>query len=250
MNASPPTTVFLHGFLGQPADWAPVQAALGPAVRVRVPVLPGHGGSAVRDVEDFIREQAALGPCRLVGYSLGGRIALHWALAHPASVQSLVLVSASPGLEHESDRAARRARDAGWAAQLRAGDRDAFLQAWYAQPVFAALRAKPYILADVMRRRARGSLADLAEMVERMSPGRMPSLWERLGELTMPVLHVAGEADPAYLAVSCRAAGLSPRGTARSILDSGHAVPEEQPAALAAVLQQWWRELHIPTPIN
>ncbi len=241
--AAPLPTVLLHGFLGQPADWAPVQAALGPALHIRVPLLPGHGAVAPPDEDAFIAAQAALGPCRLVGYSLGGRIALRWALEYPQQVRSLALVSASPGLEDESARAERRARDAAWAALLRAGDREAFLHAWYGQPVFAALRAKKFLLADVMRRRARSPLADLAAVVERMSPGRIPSLWSRLGELTMPVLQVAGADDPAYGEIAGRAARLSPRGSARSIPGSGHAVPEEQPAALAAVLQEWWQGL-------
>ena len=241
--AQPLTTVFLHGFLGQPADWADVQAHLGPSLRVRVPVLPGHGAGAARTEDEFVRQQSEMGPCRVVGYSMGGRLALRWALASPRQVRSLVLVSASPGIEGDIDRAERRARDARWAMLLRAGDREAFLKAWYEQPVFASLHANPYLLADVCRRRARGSLRDLAEVVERMSPGAVPSLWRRLGELGQPVLHVAGERDVVYAGMAARAAGLSPRGEKHSIPNSGHAVAEEQPAALAAVLLAWWQRV-------
>lgn len=238
------SAVFLHGFLGSPADWGPVQSALESAAGALVPALPGHGTESPCEPDFFIRRQRrALPPrYRLVGYSLGGRIALRWALTYPSEVESLVLISTSPGIDDEPGRSARRQSDAAWAVQLRAGDREAFLRAWYAQPVFASMKAKPDLLEQVCRRRAQAPLADLADMLERMSPGRQPPMWGRLSELAMPVLHLAGEDDPAYLSIAGRAAGLSPHGRARSIPGSGHAVPEEQPTALAAALMTWWQE--------
>ncbi len=238
MNSLP--VVFLHGFLGGPGDWTPVREALGLDLRSRAPTLPGHGGDAAPDVESFLSAQAACGPCRVVGYSMGGRLALLWALRHPAQVRSLVLVSASPGLEDEEVRSARRARDADWAALLRAGNREAFLRSWYAQPVFAALRAKPALLAEVQGRRALTPLPALAVALERMSPGHQPALWGRLGELGMPILHVAGAEDTDYVEIARRAAELSPRASMVRVPESGHAVMEEQPVQLAAVLRNWW----------
>src|SRR5579862_7283141 len=108
--------VFLHGFTHTGASWDPVVAALGEGYRALVPDIRGHG--AATDLEPVslaavLGDLAALAPERftLAGYSMGGRIALHAALAFGARIERLVLIGASPGLDDPDERRARRAAD-------------------------------------------------------------------------------------------------------------------------------------------
>src|SRR5438445_2884885 len=111
-----PTIVMLHGFTNTGASWDPVIAALGERYRSLAPDLRGHGMAGDRipvTLEAVLGDVAALteGELVLAGYSMGGRIALHAALAWPERVRRLVLIGASPGLADASERLARRAAD-------------------------------------------------------------------------------------------------------------------------------------------
>src|SRR5436309_3091100 len=109
-----PDVVFLHGFTHTGASWDPVVAALGERYRALAPDIRGHGSASARSpvsLEAVLDDLAALAPARftLVGYSMGGRLALHAALALGARIDRLVLISSSPGLADPGERATRRA---------------------------------------------------------------------------------------------------------------------------------------------
>lgn len=266
-----PALIFLHGFLGCAEDWRPVMSEFAGDFRCVAIDLPGHGASRgsppVRALEErpdgrattnfinSLREllaQLRIVRCGLVGYSMGGRLALHFALAHPEIVEFLVLESASPGIDDVHDRVARREADERWAAMLEREGLSKFLDAWYAQPVFASLRARPDLLAAIKARRLAGSRGvpprqDLAGqdapapalMLRDFSPGFVPSLWTRLAEWRAPLLFIAGELDKKYCEIGNRVAGLCPRGAVHIVRDSGHVVHEEQRAGFAAALRNF-----------
>ena len=167
---------------------------------------PGRGGSRV-----------------LLGYSMGGRLALHALLENPHPWQAAVIVSAHPGLEQESERIARRGSDAEWATQALAGDWQQFLSRWNAQPLLgaAALRDAQASGTLIMRRR------EIARSFVDWSLGAQSSLWERLAEISIPVLWIAGENDPRYLALAERAVSMLPNGHLATAPAAGHRVPWE-----------------------
>src|ERR687894_1108620 len=145
-----PTILFLHGFMGSSADWRGAIAALGDRYFCIAVDLPGHGASLGMPPDTYTIEGAAravigildeLERVRTViaGYSMGGRLALYLALRYPERCAGLLLESASPGIEDEEERTARRETDEEWARCLESGDFEAFLQDWYAQPLFASL---------------------------------------------------------------------------------------------------------------
>lgn len=217
--------VFLHGFLGRPEDWKPVLRRLrgicdGMALPVSRTIRVGPG-----DV--------------LVGYSMGGRLALAHALRKP--VRALVLVSTSAGVAGAKERRARRRADAIWASRLRTWTAACFLEAWYRQPVFAGLSAKArrYLL----RTRSLNPRKALARQLEEWGQGRMPSAWTRLSSLRVPVLWVAGERDVKYVRLARRMARLCPKGRAVIVRGSSHVVHRDQPARLARVIHQFLREI-------
>lgn len=235
--------VCLHGFLGTGADWADFAARTGR--RVLAPDLPGHGRSMGLPDEAYTFEGAAdaalaaldrsgVGRSVLVGYSMGGRLALHLALAAPGRFVALVLESASPGLPSEPERAARRRLDAERAAALEA-DLPEFLRAWYALPLFATLPAAQR--GRLVAERATGDPRELARALVGMGTGAQPSLWPRLPDLDVPTLAVAGSRDAKFAALARRMAEVSSAVRAAVVDGAGHNVHIEAPEAFARAVK-------------
>ena len=159
----------------------------------------------------------------LLGYSMGGRLALHALLEKDHPWQAAVIVSAHPGLETETERAERRAADAAWATQALAGDWQKFLTAWNAQPVLgdASMRDPQASGRLIMRRR------EIARSFVDWSLGVQQPLWDRLHEIAIPVLWIAGENDPKFLALAQRAVSSMPNASLAIAPGAGHRVPWE-----------------------
>jgi 2-succinyl-6-hydroxy-2,4-cyclohexadiene-1-carboxylate synthase len=159
----------------------------------------------------------------LLGYSMGGRMALHSLLESGHPWHAAVIVSAHPGLENETERADRRASDAGWATQALAGDWQKFLTDWNAQPVLgdAAMRDPQASGRLIMRRR------EIARSFVDWSLGAQEPLWNRLGEVRIPVLWIAGENDMKFRALAERAVSLIPNAHLALAPGAGHRVPWE-----------------------
>jgi 2-succinyl-6-hydroxy-2,4-cyclohexadiene-1-carboxylate synthase len=221
----PGDLVLLHGFTQTGASWDGVLRELAGRYRALAPDLgPGPGEAELDRLE-------ALAPSAftLCGYSMGGRLALALALRIPERVRRLVLVSASPGLADAEERAARRAADEALADRIEAIGVEAFAREWAAQPLFAGQPAK--IAAAAHEDRLRRSSGELAAQLRGLGTGAMPSLWERLGELPMPVSAVVGERDPKFRAIADRMGF-----PVEVVPGAGHALPLEAPAAVAAHL--------------
>lgn len=238
--------LFLHGFLGTATDFGPTMATLAPAFRCLAVDLPGHGRTTADGPDDFSMEATAAALLawladrgierpHLVGYSMGGRLALHLAAAARARFATVVLVSASPGLADASERAARRQADAALAHRLRTGALADFLADWYAQPLFARLAADPALLAETRARRAAQDPEGLARSLEGMGTGTMAPLWDTLADMAGPVHALAGADDAKFAAIARRMAE-APGIAATLIADAGHAPHLEQPARFVQTL--------------
>ena len=236
----PESVVLLHGFSGTRRAWDGVVALLDPErYRPLALDLPGHGeaADAGRPIGFADCEQAVLdaAPERftLVGYSMGGRIAMHVALAAPARVERLLLISCSPGIEDPDERAARRASDEALARDLEEIPFEEFIERWRTQPLFAEDPPEVGALARADQRRNRADA--LAAAMRGLGTGEMQPLWDRLGELRMPVTVLVGERDPKFVAVGRRMVGLM--ADAELVLASGgHGLALENPAAVARAL--------------
>ena len=231
--------VLLHGFTHTGASWARTAAALPERYRPVAPDLRGHGSAgAVRPVSlaAVLGDLAALPAERfmLAGYSMGGRIALHAALAMPERVGRLVLIGASPGLAAAGERAARAAADEQLASELEASTIEAFARRWAQTPVLAGLPDE--VAAEVHADRLRSEPAGLAAALRGLGTGTLPSLWERLGELAMPVTLVVGERDAKFRAIASEMAARLPDAPVVVVPGAGHAVHLEAPEAVAAVI--------------
>jgi 2-succinyl-6-hydroxy-2,4-cyclohexadiene-1-carboxylate synthase len=240
--------VLLHGFTQTARSWGRFGEVLGTGRRLVAVDLPGHGDSsavaasdlwdAATMVSDALGAVDGLGdaPFDLCGYSLGGRVALHLALAHGGQVGRLVLLSATPGIEDEDARDRRRASDDELAARLeREGDVDGFVSRWLAQPMFAGLTLDDAQLAE----RRRNTAAGLASSLRTMGTGTQKPLWQRLGELEMPVLVVTGAADVRFTRIGQRVRDLLPHAALVSIHGADHAAHLERPELAARTVAHW-----------
>jgi 2-succinyl-6-hydroxy-2,4-cyclohexadiene-1-carboxylate synthase len=218
------TAVYLHGFAGSPSNWDGI--GVGRAI-----ALPGHGGGDVLATWDDNLEAigARLDGCRVVvGYSLGARVAL--GLVATGRVDRAILVGVNPGLVDPAERAARRERDARWAALLRTRGIAAFVDAWQAQPLFATqARVPAELLAERRSRRLALDPDQLARSLEAMGLAEMPDY--RAAVAPDRCALIVGALDESYLAIA-RALP----APLEVISDSGHDPTLEQPAALAEAI--------------
>lgn len=232
----PDRIVLVHGFTQTMRSWDRLAALLSETFQVVRVDLPGHGGSAEVDLS-FEETADALGEAggaaTYVGYSLGGRLCLRLAVDHPELVQSLVLVGASPGLADGGERAARRAADEALADEIERIGTAAFLDGWLAQALFATLTPQ----ADDLEARLANSPAGLARALRRLGAGAQEPLWDRLGELAMPVLAMTGQEDTKFSRLAEEMAGaIGVNAQAVAVAGAGHAAHLERPVSFHRLL--------------
>ena len=236
-----PVLVLLHGFTHTGASWRRVVRALPQSYTALAPDLRGHGsrGSMVPvTLQAVVEDVMAEAPPRFVlgGYSMGGRLALHLALAEAVGrrVERLVLVGASPGLEDPAERAARRAADEQLASELEGEDLEVFASRWEELPVLAGLPDD--VAREAHADRLRNTPAGLARALRGLGTGVLPPLWHRLPELSVPVALVVGERDEKFQAVATAMARRIPRAEVVVVQGAAHAVHLQAPARVAAIL--------------
>ncbi len=204
-----PVIVFLHGFLGTGSDWERVSSYL-PSCKCVAVDLPGHGDSPFKEKFDF---EPPAEKFHLVGYSMGGRLAMGWAKRHPERIDHLVIASAHRGLRSEEEKKKREEWDAGWAKLLREGPMDEFLKKWYAQPLFA--KYKPNF-----SKRGKQNVEDLAKCLIHFSLAKQEFM-------DVKATFIVGEFDAKYRAL---------HPDAIVVKGATHAVHLEKPKEFADIL--------------
>jgi 2-succinyl-6-hydroxy-2,4-cyclohexadiene-1-carboxylate synthase len=238
----PESVVLLHGFSGTHRAWDGLIAALDRERYLPLALdLPGHGDAADGErpitFAGCVAHVLAHAPERfaLCGYSMGGRVALHVALAAPARVSRLVLVSCTAGIAGDAERAARRESDRALADELEAIPFEQFIERWRTQPLFAGDPPEVGERARADQRRNRNRPDLLAAALRGIGTGEMQPLWERLGELAMPVTVVVGDRDAKFRALGERMTRLLPHA-GLAVVRGGHSLPLENPTALAGAI--------------
>ncbi|MBF0495621.1 MAG: 2-succinyl-6-hydroxy-2,4-cyclohexadiene-1-carboxylate synthase [Deltaproteobacteria bacterium] len=245
-----PHVLMLHGFLGSGEDWAEVIQRLLPDASCLTVDLPGHGRTRIRTGDEAytlagaaaglvqLLDDLALPPVTLVGYSMGGRLALYLALTYPERFTGLVLESASPGLADPIERQARQERDERLAEELESQGLEEFLKHWYDQPLFNSLKQHPRFV-DLCRRRMNNIPAELVKSLRWMGVGRQPSLWEDLGRISLPLLVVVGERDVKFRDLAAQMVARQPAARLAVISGSGHNVHFEKPDEMAEQIKNF-----------
>lgn len=257
--------LLLHGFTGRGRNWQAVSSFEFRVSSPQSPVssyrfltvdLPGHGLTdsptdparyrmeyAAADLATLILDLTAP-PIHLVGYSMGGRLALYLALHYPHLFYSLVLESGSPGLATTTERQARRASDEQLAQQLEQDGLEAFVDYWGNIPLFASQnRLSEEVRQRLRLQRLQNSSLGLANSLRGMGTGAQPSLWEQLPQLQMPVLLLAGELDSKFVTIARQIAAQLPQAQLRLIPNAGHTIHLEQLAVWVEAVQTFWAGL-------
>lgn len=269
--ATPPATdstcdlVFLHGFLGTPTEWLALLDRLPAAWRQRCHclTLPGHGPEAPDampwpQLADWLDHELARRQIRravLYGYSLGGRLALHYATSAQSlhadgrsKLAGLVLESANPGLTSPEARRERMHSDALWVQRLRQEPLRQVLVDWYQQSVFSDLT--PARRAELITLRSQHDPRRLAHMLAASSLARQPDLRPWLQCTSLPVLYLYGAADQKFANLAAELLAACPALEGARIPSAGHNLhltsPDEVAAVLVPWLQQRWPTLASP----
>lgn len=261
-----PPLMLLHGFTGSARTWdAQVVKirALAPAKggwddhSIVVVDLLGHGQTdAPTDPERYRMERASEDVCAILdtlghsraavlGYSMGGRLALHLAVECPERVAALVLESGSPGIADPVERQERATRDAQLAMFIEREGVSSFVRRWEANPIFESQRVLPEEARSSLRsQRLQNSSVGLANSLRGMGAGAQEPLWDRLDTVAAPTLLLAGEHDRKYQVLLERMWDRLPRVGAAVIPDAGHAVHLEQPDGYVnRVVEFLWGQL-------
>lgn len=215
-------------------------AALGERYRVLAPDIRGHGtaaGAVPVTLEAVIGdlESSAHGETlTLAGYSMGGRIALHYALAAPARIRRLVLIGATPGIAEARERQERRRADHRLASEAERLTIEEFARRWAQTPVLSDMPED--VLARVHADRVRSTPEGLARALRGLGTAALAPVWERLGELAMPVTLVVGERDEKFRWIANGMSRLLRDSRVVVVSGAGHAVHLEAPDRVAEII--------------
>lgn len=257
-----PTLMLLHGFTGTGEAWSPFMSALAENWRVIAPDLPGHGGTdAPEDIErytmagcvadlavlldEMVEARGGDGRVVVVGYSMGGRVALHFARAYPERVRGLIVESANPGIRDEAERRARLEQDEQLARFLEKEGVAAFVERWENIPLFASQARLSFEKRERLRqRRLQQAAAGLAGSLRGMGAGVAESLWDELSGFAVPTLLLAGELDEKYCRIVGETAAFVPGAKLVVVPDAGHAVHFERPDTWLEHVQSFLGSFH------
>jgi len=207
---SGPAMVFLHGFLGSRLDWADTMNRFS-NVRCLAPDLPGHGQSPWDDTVDWDSLITTLNhdvlsrnlsDIVIVGYSMGGRIALEWARTAPGLIRGIILESASPGIETDVERRARAIFDRDIERRLRTMAPIDFIDWWCSLPMFGTLNTHPNY-SQLRQMRSQYSSTVMCRAFQTLSVTTRESVWDLMH--TLPIWgFITGEHDTKYAAIATR----------------------------------------------
>ena len=246
--------VFLHGFMGRGLDWMPITYRLEHSAYSILPDLPGHGKNIYRNIDkpltldilarelDVLLDHVEITMIDLVGYSMGGRLALYFALRYPNRVRTLVLESTSAGIGPKKDRKERQAVDSARAEQILEYGMQQYVEHWYKMPLFHTLAKEHELYKNLIQARGKNDPAWMAKAIRDLSPGYQPQVWDQLQFLKMPVLLIAGEMDEKYIGIMHQLGKAIEDSKEIIISRSGHNCHLERPERFSQYLVEFlWK---------
>ena len=244
------TLVMLHGFMGNTRDWLPFVDELLNVTTVVLIDLPGHGKSLGGPDGNYQMESAGhsvvvildalkIERTSLLGYSMGGRIAMYTALQFPKRCSCLITESAHPGQGDVTERLSRVERDNALAARLESGSFEGFLKDWYHQPLFTSLYEDEALYAELIQKRLENDPTELAKALRGFSPGLMKPMWEMLADAPFSTLALCGEKDTKYTRVTQKMQDLCRNLQVAIVPGAGHNIHLEQPQEFLRIIKDF-----------
>jgi|688.fasta_scaffold21188_3 2-succinyl-6-hydroxy-2,4-cyclohexadiene-1-carboxylate synthase len=229
---------FVHGFTQTSQSWKPLVSRFRTPLHSQLIDAPGHGLSSDgqrnlwesgQDIIDTMNTGV------LVGYSMGARMCLHAALLGSTKIESLILLSGTAGIRDSSERLQRQIADNHLADHIHEIGVPAFLEEWLKKPMFAGLHHDQSDFVD----RCRNTQDGLSHSLRNAGVGTQEPLWERLVEIHVPVLLIAGDRDQKFVHLAQEMHELIPQSTLCIISEAGHSVHLENPASVAHEIDTW-----------
>jgi 2-succinyl-6-hydroxy-2,4-cyclohexadiene-1-carboxylate synthase len=259
--------LFLHGFMGDRHDFVPITSLLIDQYQCLSIDLPGHGETRVMEEAEYgmvltaraiigALDQLHLSQCFLVGYSMGGRLALYLTVHFPERFIGAVLESASPGLKTEEEREQRVQQDWQLATELETTDFAEFLTNWYKQPLFASMERplagiskRPLAgisksaptFTQMLERRQQNQPTELAKSLRNLGTGSQPSLWIELAQNQVPLLLLVGELDQKFVQINRQMQPLCSSAQLQIMAGCGHNVHFENVQGFTESLRRFFK---------
>lgn len=248
-KASQQTIVMLHGFTGTAGTWDQVASYL-PDICIIAIDLIGHGQTDAPEAVSYYTMQEQIKLLEqtfiqleleqfvLLGYSMGGRVALSYTAAYPKRVGQLILESASPGLKTEEERAARRMADEALANKIEQQGIKAFVDMWENIALFATQKTLPVNIQQVVREeRLAQTEIGLANSLRGMGTGAQDELWSQLNSISLPVTLITGSLDEKFCLIAQKMKEELPNGKHVLVENTGHAIHVENPKQFATIVK-------------
>jgi|UPI000509E452 2-succinyl-6-hydroxy-2,4-cyclohexadiene-1-carboxylate synthase len=243
--------VFLHGFTGDTRTWSEVTDMLkGMCQCISIDII-GHGktdspldadrysmDAASEDIKAIL-DELHIKKAAFVGYSMGGRLALHYSNLYSDTVSVLILESASPGLKTEEERRERRERDHALADRIMGEGLQSFVEFWEGIPLFSTQKKLPQKVKERIRvQRLQQSPVGLSNSLKGMGTGAQPSWWDALKNLPFPVILLIGELDRKFAAIADEMKMSIPDTEIIPFFDTGHAIHVEDPRKFGTIVKE------------
>ena len=256
VEGSGPPLLLLHGFSGSSESLDDAASRLQHRFQTIRLDLIGHGRSpsptdpsaysmqsCVAQIVDAL-DELGIESAHVLGYSMGGRVALALGAWQPERVRSALLVGASAGLADARRRVERVARDEALASRIESGGLISFVDEWMSQALFATQqRLGSRALAVAREQRLASDPIGLAGSLRGMGSGAQPPLQHLLRELRTPLLFVAGERDVKFSAIASSLASLAPEADCCVVPRAGHAVHLEEPEAFGRIANSFFSDM-------
>jgi 2-succinyl-6-hydroxy-2,4-cyclohexadiene-1-carboxylate synthase len=241
-DASKKTILFLHGFTGSSNDWKDVVQKIDKRFNKTAVDLIGHGksssptsvnyymGDSLTNQIELVINHLIIKEVILCGYSIGGRIALNFAIAKPNMVKGLILESASAGIKNQKEKEARKKSDEELATYIENNSLEDFAAMWLDQELFGTLRRfSNNKLKAIKEEKAKNSKIGLANTLRGFGTGVMPYLASELVKLKIPTFLITGGLDDKFTQINLSLKKLSPSVKHKIISTSGHNTHLEEP---------------------
>lgn len=224
----------LHGFTGNGQDFQPLIQLTHNHLTWHTLDLPGHDphnpvNPTAYSLELYLdaihatAQSYKLNQFALLGYSMGGRLALHYALRYPTSIKMLILIGSSPGIENPEARQQRFEQDHKLSKWILKNDIKPFIDFWMQTPLIRSQKNIPSsIFHPFLERKYQHSPIGLAATLEALSPGKIPSLWKEIKNIICPTFIIAGEKDLEYVAIGQKMSPLLQNARYFSVPNAGH----------------------------
>jgi 2-succinyl-6-hydroxy-2,4-cyclohexadiene-1-carboxylate synthase len=247
--------LMLHGFTGRGANWAPFCKDIGRSSQLIMPDIIGHGFTRVTDSEytnqhyqiesvanDMIAIIDHLGyeKVDLLGYSMGGRLALAIAVQYPGRIRNLILESASPGLPTLEERTQRVEADESLANFILNNGVESFVDYWETIPLFKSQDSLPVdVKKSIRQQKLMNDPLELSMSLRGMGTGAQPSYWENLSQVQTKVLLIVGELDNKFCKMAEEMKKKLKNGQIYRVEQAGHAIHVEQPEKFGTIVREF-----------